>query len=222
MSLSLEIETPRLLLRQWRAADRRPFSELNADPQVTEFLVPLDAAQSDALADRLAAEIDEHGWGVWAVEAPGVAPFIGFVGIRPLSSALPFAPGIEIAWRLARPYWGRGYAAEAARAALRVGFEQLRAPEIVAFTVAENRRSRAVMAKLGMREIPSRSGIPPCPRTIRSACMCCIGCVSRTGARRPVAMVMGTAARRSRPHNGPRGTRSCRVATQQAGAAPWI
>ena len=89
MSLSLEIETPRLLLRQWRAADRRPFSELNADPQVTEFLVPLDAAQSDALADRLAAEIDEHGWGVWAVEAPGVAPFIGFVGIRPLSSALP-------------------------------------------------------------------------------------------------------------------------------------
>lgn len=154
MSLSLEIETPRLLLRQWRAADRRPFAELNADPQVTEFLVPLDAAQSDALADRLAAEIDEHGWGVWAVEAPGVAPFIGFVGIRPLSSALPFAPGIEIAWRLARPYWGRGYAAEAARAALRVGFEQLRAPEIVAFTVVENRRSRAVMAKLGMREDP--------------------------------------------------------------------
>ena len=106
MSLSMEIETPRLLLRQWRAADRRPFAELNADPQVTEFLVPLDAAQSDALADRLAAEIDEHGWGVWAVEAPGVAPFIGFVGIRPLSSALPFAPGIEIAWRLARPTGG--------------------------------------------------------------------------------------------------------------------
>ncbi|MBR8653406.1 GNAT family N-acetyltransferase [Achromobacter sp. Marseille-Q0513] len=154
MSLSLEIETPRLLLRQWRAADRQSFAELNADPQVTEFLVPLDAAQSDALADRLAAEIDEHGWGVWAVEAPGVAPFIGFVGIRPLSSALPFAPGIEIAWRLARPYWGRGYAAEAAQAALRVGFEQLRAPEIVAFTVVENRRSRAVMAKLGMREDP--------------------------------------------------------------------
>ena len=117
MSLSMEIETPRLLLRQWRAADRRPFAELNADPQVTEFLVPLDAAQSDALADRLAAEIDEHGWGVWAVEAPGVAPFIGFVGIRPLSSALPFAPGIEIAWRLARLLgaWlcGRGRAGRA-------------------------------------------------------------------------------------------------------------
>ena len=154
MSLSLEIETPRLLLRQWRAADRRPFSELNADPQVTEFLVPLDAAQSDALADRLAAEIDEHGWGVWAVEAPGVAPFIGFVGIRPLSSALPFAPGIEIAWRLARAIlgaWlcGRGRAGRAEGGLRAVA----RARDRRAFTVAENRRSRAVMAKLGMREI---------------------------------------------------------------------
>ena len=153
MSLSLEIETPRLLLRQWRAADRRPFSELNADPQVTEFLVPLDAAQSDALADRLAAEIDEHGWGVWRSKRQAWRRLL-------VSSASGRCrPHCLRAWhrdRLAAgaPILGRGYAAEAARAALRVGFEQLRAPEIVAFTVAENRRSRAVMAKLGMREDP--------------------------------------------------------------------
>lgn len=150
MSLTVEVETPRLVLRQWRAADREPFAALNGDPQVTQFLLPITPQESDALADRLAAGIDEHGWGFWAVEAPGVAPFIGFVGIKPLAPALPFAPGLEIGWRLAQPFWGRGYASEAADAALRVGFEQVGADEIVAFTATDNVRSRAVMDRLGM------------------------------------------------------------------------
>ena len=150
MSLSLEVETPRLVLRQWRADDRKPFAALNADPRVTEFLLPLSESESDALAGRLAAGIDEHGWGFWAVEAPGVAPFVGFVGIKPMPPTLPFAPGVEIGWRLAQPYWGRGYAREAAEAALRVGFEQVGLHEIVAFTAVGNQRSRAVMEKLGM------------------------------------------------------------------------
>lgn len=106
MSLSLEVETPRLVLRQWRAEDRKPFAVMNADPRVTEYLLPLTGPESDALAGRLAASIDEHGWGFWAVEAPGVAPFIGFVGIKPMPPALPFAPGVEIGWRLAQPFWG--------------------------------------------------------------------------------------------------------------------
>ncbi len=152
MSLSLEVETPRLVLRQWRADDRKPFAEMNADPRVMEFLLPLSAPESDALAGRLAAGIDEHGWGFWAVEAPGVAPFVGFVGIKPMPPVLPFAPGVEVGWRLAQPFWGRGYASEAALAALRVGFEQVGLGEIVAFTAVGNQRSRAVMARLGMQE----------------------------------------------------------------------
>lgn len=151
MSISVQVETPRLVLRQWRAADRKPFADLNADPQVTEYLLPITAQESDALADRLAAGIDEHGWGFWAVEVPGVAPFVGFVGIKPLAPVLPFAPGVEIGWRLARPYWGRGYASEAAEAALGVGFDQVGVDEIVAFTASGNSRSRAVMDRLGMK-----------------------------------------------------------------------
>ncbi len=108
MSLSLEIETPRLVLRQWLAADRKPFADMNTDARVTRYLLPMTAQESDALADRLAAGIDEYGWGFWAVEAPGVAPFIGFVGIKALAPTLPFAPGVEIGWRLAGPYWGQG------------------------------------------------------------------------------------------------------------------
>ncbi|KOF55035.1 GCN5 family acetyltransferase [Achromobacter sp. DMS1] len=151
-SLPLAIETPRLVLRQWRAADRAPFAELNADPRVMACLLPLSRAESDALADRLAAGIDEYGWGCWAVEAPGVAPFVGFVGIKPLAGAFPFAPAVEAAWRLAHRHWGKGYALEAARAALRVGFEQVGLPEIVAMTVPANTRSRAVMRRLGMHQ----------------------------------------------------------------------
>lgn len=163
MSISIEVETPRLVLRQWLAADRQPFAALNADPSVTEYLLPLTGSESDALASRLAAVIDEHGWGFWAVEAPGVAPFIGFVGIKPLPPALPFAPGVEIGWRLARPHWGKGYASEAARAALKVGFEQVGLDEIVAFTVTGNLRSRAVMERLGMKADPQCFDHPAVP-----------------------------------------------------------
>lgn len=163
MSFSLEIETPRLVLRQWLAADRKPFADMNTDARVTQYLLPMTAQDSDALADRLAAGIDEYGWGFWAVEAPGVAPFIGFVGIKALPPSLPFAPGVEIGWRLARPHWGRGYASEAAQAALRVGFEQVGLPEIVSFTVLENTRSRRVMQRLGMREAPQRFAHPAVP-----------------------------------------------------------
>lgn len=163
MSLSIEVETPRLVLRQWRGADRQPFAALNADPLVTEYLLPLTGPESDALADRLAAGIDEHGWGFWAVEAPGVAPFIGFVGIKSLPPTLPFAPGVEIGWRLARPHWGKGYASEAARAALKVGFEQVGLDEIVAFTATGNLRSRAVMERLGMAADPDPFDHPAVP-----------------------------------------------------------
>ena len=163
MSLTVEVQTPRLVLRQWRAADRKPFAALNGDPRVTQFLLPITPQESDALADRLAAGIDEHGWGFWAVEAPGVAPFIGFVGIKTLAPAFPFAPGVEIGWRLAQSFWGRGYASEAADAALRVGFEQVDLNEIVAFTATDNLRSRAVMDRLGMAADPETFDHPAVP-----------------------------------------------------------
>jgi len=151
MSLSLEIETPRLVLRQWLAADRKPFAAMNTDAGVTRYLLPMSAAQSDALADRLAAGIDEYGWGFWAVEAPGVAPFIGFVGIKALAPTLPFAPGVEIGWRLATRYWGNGYVTEAGKRLLQYGHDDLGLRDIYAFAVHDNIRSTAVMRRLGMQ-----------------------------------------------------------------------
>jgi RimJ/RimL family protein N-acetyltransferase len=149
------IRTERLLLRRWRAEDRAPFAVLNADPEVREFLQgPIDRERSDAFVDAIEAQWQVHGWGLWAVEVPTVAEFIGYVGLWP-ADYLPSGPAVEIGWRLARAQWGHGYATEAAREALRFGFEKLSLDEIVSFTVPQNKRSVAVMERIGLRRAPA-------------------------------------------------------------------
>ena len=151
MSSQGEIRTDRLLLRPWTDADREPFAALNADPRVMEFFPSmLSRNQSDELVDRIRGQFAERGFGLSAVEVPGVARFIGYVGLAVPHLPPPFDPRVEVGWRLAYDHWGRGYATEAARAALELGF-RLGLDEIVALTVPANRRSRRVMEKLGMR-----------------------------------------------------------------------
>jgi RimJ/RimL family protein N-acetyltransferase len=149
------IRTERLRLRRWREADRAPFAHLNADPAVMEHLQgTLSRERSDAFIERIEAAWDQRGWGLWAVEVPGVAPFVGFVGLTS-ADFLNGAPMVEVGWRLAREQWGRGYATEAAREALRVGFAEVGLREIVSFTVAHNGRSRRVMERIGLVRDPS-------------------------------------------------------------------
>ncbi len=147
----LEFETERLLLRQWRKPDLAPFAALNADHRVMRYFPrPLSRTQSDEMAERCRNLIAERGWGLWVAELKTSGTFIGVVGLHRPIPQLPCAPCTEIAWRLAFDYWGRGLATEAARGALRVGFETLGYAEIVSFTALGNRRSRAVMERLGM------------------------------------------------------------------------
>jgi len=147
-----ELNTPRLWLRQWRASDLEPFAALNADPRVMEFMSGcLSGVQSDALARGCEAEIAQQGWGFWATQLRASGAFIGFVGLHVPSFEAPFTPCVEIGWRLARDSWGNGFATEAARECLRFAFGSLGLKEVVSFTVPLNRRSRAVMERLGMR-----------------------------------------------------------------------
>jgi RimJ/RimL family protein N-acetyltransferase len=149
----IEFDTTRLRLRQWRGSDRAPFADLNADPAVMEYFpAPISREASDAAIDLWQSQIAERGWSNWAVELVEAGQFIGFVGLSVPRRMLPFSPCVEIGWRLARPYWGRGLATEAARGALRVGFGRLGLQEIVSFTAVGNRRSRAVMERIGMRD----------------------------------------------------------------------
>jgi RimJ/RimL family protein N-acetyltransferase len=147
-----EIVTPRLRLRRWRSEDLEPFAALNADPEVMEhFPSTLSRDQTAEIMAWIAKHYELHGYGVWAVEVPGQAPFIGYIGLAVPSFQASFTPCVEIGWRLARPWWGQGLATEGAQAALAYGFENLSLPEIVSFTVPGNVRSRRVMEKLGMR-----------------------------------------------------------------------
>jgi RimJ/RimL family protein N-acetyltransferase len=143
-----------LILRQWREEDREPFAALNADPEVMRYFpAPMTREASDAMVDWASGLIEERGWGLWAVEVDGVAPFVGFVGLN-----VPrFMPDVvEVGWRLAREFWGNGYASEAAREALRFGFEELALDEIVSFTTVSNAPSRRVMERIGMTHDPAR------------------------------------------------------------------
>jgi len=147
-----ELHTQRLRLRLWRDDDLGPFAALNADPAVVEYLGGASTrAQSDALAERIRAHFEREGFGLWAVEIPKVATFAGFVGLSVPPFKAHFTPCVEVGWRLARACWGVGYATEGARAAISFGFEQLHLKEIVSFTVPANRRSRAVMERIGMQ-----------------------------------------------------------------------
>src|SRR5688500_20273560 len=137
-----EIETLRLRLRPWVAADREPFALLNADTQVMEhFPARLSRAESDDAADQIEGHIDRHGWGLWAVEVPGVAPFIGFIGLAEATFVAPFTPALEVGWRLARPHCGRGLATESAGAVIDLAFDcdgGLALAELVSFTAARH------------------------------------------------------------------------------------
>ncbi len=134
---------------------------MNADPRVMEhFPAPLTREMSDALVDRIEAEMQQRGFGLWAVEVASTGELIGFTGLsRPAfhvdwMAARP-QPVVEVGWRLKRSAWGHGYATEGARAAIDFGFDEVGLPEIVSFTVVGNRRSQAVMRRIGMSFLTS-------------------------------------------------------------------
>lgn len=143
----------RILLRQWEDRDLDGFVEMNADPEVMRYFVqPLSRDESIAALERRRREIDERGWGFWAVEVDG--DFAGFTGLSPVSAEYPFGPTVEIGWRFRRQYWGKGVAYAAARDAEAFAFRTLGLPELVAFTAAGNLRSRRLMERVGFVRDP--------------------------------------------------------------------
>jgi len=154
--VAVALRTARLLLRQWSDEDVAAFAAMSADPTVTQYLLPLSERGLSAetwVAGKRAHWV-EHGFGQWVVELPGATSFLGVVGLETVSYQAHFTPAVEVAWRLARPFWDRGYATESARAAVDYGFDELGLREIVALTVPANQRSRRVMERLGMTRAP--------------------------------------------------------------------
>lgn len=150
------IETDRLILRRWRESDREPFARMNADPRVMEhFPALLSADESRRMIERAEEHFLRHGFGWCAAELREERAFIGFIGLFVPAFETHFTPCVEIGWRLAADYWGRGLATEGARATVDYAFHTLGLPGIVSFTVPANLRSRRVMEKLGMTRDPA-------------------------------------------------------------------
>ena len=153
-----EHQTRRLILRPFQDRDRAPFAALNGDPEVMRwFPAPLDRAASDALIDRIEATRAAIGICFEALEDKETGAFLGMCGLHRTAFETPFTPCVEIGWRLVPAAWGRGYVTEAATAQLARAFspDGLALPEVVAFTVTGNARSRAVMERLGMTRDPA-------------------------------------------------------------------
>ena len=149
----MEIETSRLRLRRWQDKDRAPFSALNAEPAVLRYLAPLQSGGSDALIDRFEAHFDEYGYAYWAIEERETGALIGACGLSHVTFDVPFAPAVEIGWRLAERWHGYGLAREAAEAVLDAAFRRLGIQRIVSFTVPANRASWGLMERLGMKRV---------------------------------------------------------------------
>jgi ribosomal-protein-alanine N-acetyltransferase len=151
MTTPFALHTDRLILRAWRDEDLPLIAAINGDPlAMRHFVRPMTREESDAFVARHIQRQADDGFCMWAVEAPGVAPIVGVLGLVRLDYEAHFTPNVEVGWRLAPAHWGKGYATEGAKAALKFGFEQKRLPEIVSTTILANKPSWSVMERIGM------------------------------------------------------------------------
>lgn len=150
MSKIYRLETARVVLRQWSSDDYPKFASMNADPAVMRYFPNLlSREESDTLTKKFENLIVEKGWGFWVAQRKSDNAFMGLVGLNQADD-LPVANCMEVGWRLAQIYWGKGYATETAAASLHFAFSILEQDRVAAFTAIDNSRSQAVMSRLGM------------------------------------------------------------------------
>lgn len=144
-------ETERLILRQWEDKDIIPFAAMNADQLVMEYFPKtLTVDETVTMVTKISDKIAVNGFGFYACELKSTREFIGFVGLNIPDFNADFTPCVEIGWRLARKFWGNGYAKEAALKCLSSGFTDFGLNEIVSFTAKQNQRSWQLMKRIGM------------------------------------------------------------------------
>ena len=152
--MTIQLQTPRLILRQWQDSDTAPFIQMCADDEVMRYFPKkLDTVEATAFIERIKTEIEKRSWGLFAVELKATGEFIGFIGlhVHPPEFELTDAP--EIGWRLLPQYWHQGYATEGAKAVLKYAFRNLRLDKIISLTACINTPSEGVMQRLGMDKV---------------------------------------------------------------------
>lgn len=142
------LETERLLLREWRPEDFEPIAAMLADADAARYLPggkPMGRMEAWRFVTGTIGVWTMRGYGAWVVERKEDGAVLGRVGlIHPIDW-----PGLEVGWSIDRPYWGRGYATEAAKASLDYAFLTQPVVEVVSTIHPENGASQAVARKLG-------------------------------------------------------------------------
>ena len=157
------LRTERLILRNWEVRDRELFHLINSDDRVMEFFpMRRTRAEADAMMDRLAEGIVKNGFGLAAIEIAETGDVAGFAGLH-ITNGLPVAEdgSIEIGWRMAPEFWGKGIASEAARSWRDFGFDRLGLDRIISFAVTGNKRSTNLMQRIGMHPRPELEFLHP-------------------------------------------------------------
>lgn len=144
-------QSARLGFRLWQKSDLAPFAALNADKEVMEFFPAiLSPEQTTEAIERYQQHFETYGYGWYAVDFLETGALAGFTGFSKVTMDVSFSPCVEIGWRFARAYWGKGLATEGAAACLSHGWDTLGFTEVYSFTASVNKRSARVMEKLGM------------------------------------------------------------------------
>lgn len=157
-----QLETDRLIIREWRDEDIVPFSSMNSDLEVMRYFVkPMTFEQSVLMVEKMRSVFESKGYSFYCVEERISGLFVGLTGIAPVLLDVDFSPATEIGWRISRQFWGRGYAPEAANAVLNYARDVVQLEEVVSFTSENNLNSQRVMEKIGMLYDPDGDFMHP-------------------------------------------------------------
>jgi len=156
------LETERLKLRQWCEADKPFMQEMQCDRQwMKNFPIVRTPDESDALVEKFAAEAEREGFSFFAMEMRETGEFAGYTGLHIPDWGPLFGPCVEIGWGVRKKFQGRGLVSEAARGCLDFARDQLNLKEVYSFTTTGNRKSIAVMERIGMKRVPGGDFIHP-------------------------------------------------------------
>ena len=150
MNVLNELLTPRLRLSRMCAGDLDDLTRMYRDPQVMATLGGVRSAlQTVEYLDCMLAHWEQHGFGWWTARDTMTGQFVGRGGVR--HAMVNDRSEVEVGYGLMQEFWGRGLATELAQESVRVGFLELRRPDLVSFTMTTNNASRRVMEKAGFR-----------------------------------------------------------------------
>lgn len=152
--MNVALTTERLLLRRWEENDRDDYARICCDPEVMRWIGDGSVKTPAAAADEIEAferAWEDRGFGLFALELVCSGRLCGFAGLSVPRFLPEILPAVEIGWRLARDEWGKGLATEAAHRVMDFGFKEIGLERVVSICHVDNRASRRVMDKLGMR-----------------------------------------------------------------------